>query len=118
MIAITIGIVDVASLTALIGWGPAVTITSGFAATNSPASCGRRSVRPSASRTGMLAVRPSTKPTSRSPAISGCSWFGNFVRYSNTPTTGSPAWAGSAADARKGGFLSFADTRANRKVAL
>ncbi len=65
--AMTMGIVEVASLAARVAVGPAVTMTSTLRRTSSAASAGRRSSFPSADRHSMTMFFPSTYPSSRRP---------------------------------------------------
>ena len=58
--AMTMGIVEVASLAARVAWGPAVTMMSTLRRTSSAASAGRRSNFPSAYRHSMTMFFPST----------------------------------------------------------
>ena len=74
----TIGMVDVAFFAARLGCGAKATISSGFSATNSCASTGKRSTCPPAARKSMRRLRPSTQPARR-----------NSSR--NTSTPGAPS---------------------------
>ena len=65
--AMTIGIVEVASLTARVTVGPAETMTSTLRRTSSAAISLRRSSFPSAERHSMIMFLPSTYPSSRRP---------------------------------------------------
>ena len=65
--AMTMGIVEVASLAARVAVGPPVTMMSTLRRTSSAASAGRRSSFPSAYRHSMTMFFPSTYPSSRRP---------------------------------------------------
>ena len=64
---IIIGVVALASLSARVGAGPPVTMTSTGRCTSSDASLERRSLLPSANRDSMTRFFPSTHPSARKP---------------------------------------------------
>ena len=87
--AMTMGMVDVARLTASIAGVATAKITSTLSLTSSSARPGTRSAWPSAVRNSILTVRPSTYPRSRSPWRKASTIGSSGVEIAmSMPTTG------------------------------